>query len=114
MAANLHGMFARRLAAVAVFMVVTAVSAYAQQAAGDIIVAWGERLKRFLSVLMGIAALVSIAFSIYYMLNGKSEAAKKLVDMTKEIGGKGVILECVDYANYPEDVRQVLKAALMR
>ena len=42
------------------------------------------------------------------------EAAKKLVDMTKEIGGKGVILECVDYANYPEDVRQVLKAALMR
>jgi hypothetical protein len=34
--------------------------------------------------------------------------------MTKEIGGKGVILECVDYANYPEDVRQVLKAALMR
>lgn len=79
MAVNLHGMFARRLAAVAVFMVVTAASAYAQQAAGDIIVAWGERLKRFLSVLMGIAALVSIAFSIYYMLNGKSEAAKKLV-----------------------------------
>lgn len=78
MATNLHGMFARRLAAVAVLLAVTAVSAYAQTA-GDIIVVWGNRLKRFLSVLMGLAALVSVAFSIYYMINGKSEAAKKLV-----------------------------------
>ncbi|MBR4652616.1 MAG: hypothetical protein IKO72_04585 [Kiritimatiellae bacterium] len=32
------------------------------------------------------------------------ECAKRLLDLAEECGGKGVVLECVDYPNYPADV----------
>lgn len=36
--------------------------------------------------------------------------AQKLLDLAKEVGGTGVILECVDYPNYPKDVVDVLES----
>ena len=36
--------------------------------------------------------------------------AQKLLDLAKEVGGTGVILECVDYPNYPDDVVNVLES----
>ncbi len=32
------------------------------------------------------------------------ECAKRFLDLAEEFGGKGVVLECVDYGNYPDDV----------
>ena len=40
-----------------------------------------------------------------------AQVAKRLCDLAKDVGGKGVILECVDYRNYPPEVNEVLKAA---
>lgn len=69
----------RRLAAVAVLLAVTAISAHAQTTASGLIFGYVKTLQRFLSVIMGVGALVSFTFSIYYMIEGKREAAKKLV-----------------------------------
>lgn len=37
-----------------------------------------------------------------------AEVARKLLAIAKETGCAGVILECVDYKNYPPDVNDVL------
>ena len=36
--------------------------------------------------------------------------AKKLLDLAHAVGGAGVILECVDYGNYPPAINAILQA----
>lgn len=42
--------------------------------------------------------------------DGRPVVTRKLLDIAKEVGGTGVILECVDYQNYPDDVVGVLES----
>ena len=35
--------------------------------------------------------------------------AKRLLELARDVGGKGVILECVDEKNYPEAVKEVIR-----
>lgn len=46
----------------------------------------------------------------YCKLTGDSqaEAARKLLQMAKDAGGEGVVLECVDWGNYKPEVNKVL------
>ncbi len=39
----------------------------------------------------------------------QAEVAARLLQITREAGGAGVVLECVDYRNYPPEVMQVLR-----
>ena len=48
------------------------------QDASAIIKAWGNGLLRFLTVIMGLSSIVSVAFATYNMMNQKSQEAKKL------------------------------------
>ena len=41
----------------------------------------------------------------------EAEAAKRLIDLARDCGGRGVVLECVDFENYKPEVRDVLAAA---
>lgn len=40
----------------------------------------------------------------------RATVARKLLDLAKDVGGTGVILECVDYPNYPDDVVEALES----
>lgn len=68
----------RPVAVVATFAM-TAVEAFAQnrqRASMDSIIAGFDR---FLCVIMGLGALVSLTFFVYKMIDGQKEAAKKLI-----------------------------------
>lgn len=68
-----------RLVAVVTMFVATAATAFAQErqrASMNSIVAGFDR---FLCIIMGLGALVSLAYYIYLMIEGKQEAAKKLM-----------------------------------
>ena len=38
----------------------------------------------------------------------EAEAARRLLDLAKRCGARGVVLECVDYGNYKPEVREVI------
>ncbi|MBR4651795.1 MAG: hypothetical protein IKO72_00385 [Kiritimatiellae bacterium] len=37
-----------------------------------------------------------------------AEAARRLMELARDVGGQGVILECVDWGNYPPEINKVL------
>ena len=47
-----------------------------------------------------------VGIPIYSRLSGLSrgECARRLLQLAEEFHGAGVVLECVDYSNYPEEV----------
>lgn len=112
---------ARRVVAVVILMVATSLSAYAQGSAGEIIAGWTESLKRFLLMLMGLGTLVSLAFSVYKMIDGKQEAAKKLLFIFVSFGiGTALLVAVARFvpASVPagsggfDGIREMLKAVL--
>ena len=68
----------RRLAVAAVLVFAAAGQAYAQSAAG-VVAGYVEKLQRLLSIIMGLAALVSLGVSIYHFIDQKRDSAKKLL-----------------------------------
>lgn len=46
--------------------------------ASEIIRGWGNGLLRFLTIIMGISSIVSVAFATYNILQAKSQEAKRL------------------------------------
>ena len=67
-----------RCLAVAAFAFFAAASPAFAQAAGSILQSWATGLQRFLTIILGLGALVSMAFAIYNTVNGRQEAAKKI------------------------------------
>lgn len=42
-----------------------------------------------------------------------AEASRKLLELARDAGGRGAVMECVDYENYPPDVCQTIRGFLL-
>lgn len=68
----------RRASTVLVFLT-GAVPLFAQSGNSMDFQGLARSLNRFLLIIMGLGAMVSLTFAIYHLINGKPDAAKKIV-----------------------------------